>query len=742
MSSIFISYSSKDVEAGTRLRDLLAARGYAAVFRDKDEEHGIAAGTKWAEELFAHLERADIVVFLASAASLASPWCHTELAVGVARGKHMVQVSLHKEPVHPVLADRQALPPEPDLDQLVDALVAALSQVGFGPGDTFTWDPHRSPYPGLGRLDADHAAVLFGRDAEIGACIGRLSGPRPLPLLVSGPSGSGKSSLIRAGVLPRIARVQGTRVLPVVEPGNSPLQRVALAFAAGGDGGDRPDTAALIADRNGFAFAVDRLVASGTGRVVLFLDQAEDLTTRADAAQVEDLVARLRAVDPDRLVVISAVRSASLEAWLQDPNLAWLGQADPVWVRPLDRSALREVIVGPAHVAGIRFEPEDLVERIVDDTAQGNALPLLAALLEELTASHSRLSPAVITAARYGEVGPVARVIERRAQAASDDIRARRRVAETAVIDAYLRLVEMDDDGAVTSAEVPVDDVPPSVREIFDDLERHRLVTRDQRVVAADGGGTSGPELVPGAARTVEVVAATHEAIFRAWPAVAAAIRARRSDLEIRTWLRRDARTWTESYRGEAALTGGRLAFARDWANRNPEEVTSDIRSYVRAAIRQQQRRRLLTVAVPVLAVVAVVVGGLAVLAFSEAQRADAARAEADALRIAGDARAALDSRPDLGLLLAMEAATRSDAAEPAAMPLVALTQGPGPRRFEDVGQRLESAALDRAGTRARRSPRSPGTVTCSPCPTMGQRSPSRGRTGSRFTRGVRRRHG
>ena len=148
-------------------------------------------------------------------------------------------------------------------------------------------------------------------------------------------------------------------------------------------------------------------------------------------------------------------------------------------------------------------------------------------------------------------------------------------------------------------------------------------------------------------------------------------------------------------------LTGGRLAFARDWANRNSEEVTSDIRSYVRTALRQQQRRRFVTVAGPVLAVVAVFVGGLAVLAFSEAQRADAARAEADALRIAGDARAAFDSRPDLGLLLAMEAATRSDAAEPAAMPLVALTQGPGPRRFEDVGQRLEAAELDSAGTRA-----------------------------------------
>ena len=51
MTAIFISYSSTDVEAGTRLRDLLAARGYAAVFRDKDPEHGIAAGTRWAAEL-------------------------------------------------------------------------------------------------------------------------------------------------------------------------------------------------------------------------------------------------------------------------------------------------------------------------------------------------------------------------------------------------------------------------------------------------------------------------------------------------------------------------------------------------------------------------------------------------------------------------------------------------------------------------------------------------------------------
>ena len=629
MTSIFISYSSTDVEVGTRLRDLLDARGYAAVFRDKDPEHGIAAGTRWAAELFSNLERADVIVFLASEASLASPWCHTELAVGVARGKHIVQVSQQKVPVHRVLADRQAMAPEPDLDRLVDALIANLSAVGFGPGDEFSWDVDRSPYPGLGRLDRDHAAVLFGRDAEVGACLQRLSGPRPLPLLVSGPSGSGKSSMVRAGVLPRLERQQGTRVLPVVEPGDSPLQRVALAFAM--DQGEA-DAAKMIADPKGLAFAVDRAVAGGATRVVLFLDQAEDLIARADRAQMSDLMTRLQAVDPDRLVVISAVRSMSLDAWLQEPALAWLGQADPVWVRPLGREALREVVVGPAHIAGIRFEPETLVDRIVEDTAQGNALPLLAALLEELAEGHSRLTPAVITAKRYEEIGPVARVIERRATEATSDIRARRGIPESSVIDAFLRLVEVDDEGTVTGADVVLDDVPAEVRDVFEDLERFRLVTRDQRIVAA----TAAPGDGAATGRSVEVARAVHEEIFRAWPAIAAEIRTRRTDLETRTWLRHDAQSWDNEGRGNSNLTGGRLNVARAWRERNPGEVTPVVDDFIRQSRRQATRRQAVMYAVPVLAVVALAVGVLAFQAYSEAQRANAARDEADALRHRG----------------------------------------------------------------------------------------------------------
>jgi len=695
LSSIFISYSSKDVGSGRRLRDLLEARGYATVFRDRDEERGIPAGTKWATELFSNLDRSEIVVFLASTASLKSPWCHTELAVAVARGKHVVQVAQTKVPTHPLLTDRQTIPPEADLERLIDKLVAALSRVGFPPGDPFTWDPNRSPYPGLRRLDTDHAAVFFGRDPERALCLERLAGPRPAPLLVSGPSGSGKSSLIRAGVLPRLALQEGTLVLPVVEPGNSPLERVALAFA----NADKEHARPAIDDPGSFGSAVDRLLAGGATRVVLFLDQAEDLVTRAPKAEVSDLVRRLEAIDPERLVLIAAVRSASLDGWLQEPALAWLSRADPVWVRPLDRNALREVILRPAQVAGIRFDPPELVDRILDDTGEGNALPLLAALLGELTKSHSRLSPVVVTSKQYDTIGPVGKVIEQWAAAATADIRARRGVDEAGVIDAYLRLVEIDEDGQVTAAEVRVDELPTDVREIFADLEQHRLVVRDQRIVAAraaeiDGGNGTG-------SRSVEVISAVHEEVFRSWPALAASIKSRRTDLEIRTWLRRDARQWRESGGGQVSLAGGRLGLAREWSERHPAEVTTDIRAYLRTARNQLMLRRVLTFAVPALAIVAIVVGALAVQAIREAQRANAAQTETDALRIAGEARAAFASRLDLGLLLAIEAAARSQDLQTRSTPLVGLTQGPGPRRFEIVGQPIEGGAIDDAGHRA-----------------------------------------
>ena len=690
MSSVFLSYSSKDVKLATRIQELLEERGYD-VFRDKDRDEGIPAGTKWAEELFLNLERFRIVVFLATPASLESRWCHTELAVAMARRKHVVQISTRKEPVHPVLAATQSIGPIRDVEELVDKLVADLGRVGLGPRDSASWDPNVSPYPGLERLTEKYAAVLFGRDDDIELVIDRLERPKPAPVLVVGPSGSGKSSLIRAGVVPELKRRPRNTVLPVVDPGDDALRSVALELERADPKSNAED---LIKDPAAFALAIERLAANtDDGRVVLVIDQAEDLVLPANRARAVELVERLQAIDRDRLAVIVVLRSASLDPWMLDTEIGALTPGDPVQIRPLDRAALREVILGPAQLAGIRIEPDTLVEQILDDTVQGEALPLLAALLQELTKNHSRMNPAVITPIEYAAVGPVSRVIERRAQAAVDDVKVKVGRFEADVVDSYLRLVAIDESRQPVRTQLVAEGLPADVAAIFGILEDYRLVTRDRRAIpiSANAPATPGAGQPPAAQ---EILMAVHEAVFRAWTALKAAIDARLDALRIRTWLRHDAEEWAGSKRGQVSLTGGRLDLALEWSRDNADEVTPEIKAYLDKAKGQRRRGRIARLAVAGLAAVVLAVG---VVAFQAVQ----ARNDAEASRLAADARANFGTRLDLGLLLALEARAKSGDPRFQAMPLVGLSQGPGPRRFGGPQSPTDSAALSADGSRA-----------------------------------------
>jgi WD40 repeat protein len=191
-----------------------------------------------------------------------------------------------------------------------------------------------------------------------------------------------------------------------------------------------------------------------------------------------------------------------------------------------------------------------------------------------------------------------------------------------------------------------------------------------------------------------DVMMAVHDEVFRAWPALAEAISERRADLQVRTWLRRDADAWFTTGRGQVQLVGGRLEIALDWARRNPAQVNGPVGAYLVAARRQRWRRRLLAIIAPILAVIVIVVGVLAV-------QANDARRNAEALRLAADARAAFDSRLDLGLLLALQARARSTDLQVQAVTLVGLTRGAGPRQYTGPGTPITSGALDQTGSHA-----------------------------------------
>ncbi|WP_410791041.1 TIR domain-containing protein [Kribbella sp. C-35] len=687
MSGLFLSYAHVDRVPAKQLQKSLQRAGYQ-VFLDTDPDGGIPAGTLWADELHRNIERSDIVVFLASVASLASPWCHTELSVAVARRKHVVQVSRSEVGVHPVLAARQVLPAARSVSDIVPHLLDDLEKAGFGPSDRGAWDPNRSPYPGLFRLTAEYAPVFFGREDEIDDLMHRVFGPKPAPILVVGASGSGKSSLLRAGVLARLERRKKIIVLPPIEPGQNPLGRFAFALAARDPALD-PDR--ISTAPRGIADAVDRLTVHGD-RVVAFIDQAEDLLTVDDPQRTTDLLDQLKDVDRDRLTLLVALRSASMDAWGKDQRFSAISSSKPIWVRPLDRDGLRDVILGPAKEAGITFEPRQLVEAILDDTGDGRALPLLAALLEELAEGHSRVHPATIDKARYELVGPVERVIERRAGLAAAQARSELGMTDEQVIQAFLRLAELDDRGNVVRTEQEVASLSPTLRRLFEVFERHRLVIRDLRTPAPDEKRYVEP---------VEIITAVHEVVFTAWPALANAVDEQRGDLVLRSRLRREAEHWASAGGGVVSLTGARLERANEWRKRHPDDVSPELGQYLNAATHQRRRRRTLTVATPILAAVAAVVTVFAVLLFRQVGVANEARRTTDALRLVGESESAQRMRPDLSLLLALEAAARGGDPRAVNAPFVALTRGAGPRRYQQIPARLAEGAFSAAGARA-----------------------------------------
>ena len=687
MSGLFLSYAHLDRVPAKQLQRSLQRADYQ-VFMDTDAVGGIPAGTLWADELYRNIERADIVVFLASEASLASPWCHTELSVAVARRRHVVQVSLSEVGIHPVLSARQALPAAQSVSDIVQRLLADLEKSGFAPSERGIWDPNRSPYPGLFRLTAEYAPVFFGRDDEIDDIMNRLFGPKPAPILVVGASGSGKSSLLRAGVLARLERRKGIIVLPPIEPGQNPLGRFAFALAAADPALD-PDR--ISTAPRGIADAVDRLTVHG-GRVIACIDQAEDLLTVPDPQRTTDLLDQLKDVDRDRLSLLVALRSASMEAWGKDHRLSAISSSKPIWVRPLERTGLRDVILRPAQQAGIKFEPPQLVEAILDDTGDGRALPLLAALLEELTEGHTRVHPVTVDQARYHTVGPVEHVIERRADVAAAEARSELGMTDDQVIQAFLRLAELDDRGSLVRTEQEVESLSSNLRELFEVFERHRLVIRDLRPPAADENRYVEP---------VEIITAVHEVVFTAWPALANAVDEQRSDLVLRSRLRREAQHWASAGGGVVSLTGARLERAIEWRKRHPDDVSPEMGQYLDAAAHQRRTRRTLTVATPILATVAAVVTVFAVLLFRQVGVATEARRTTDALRLVAESESAQRTRPDLSLLLALEAAARGGDPRAVNAPFVALTRGAGPRRYQRIPARLVRGAFSADGARA-----------------------------------------
>jgi WD40 repeat protein len=401
MADIFISHSGGDNEIAAAIGERIRRqRPSWSLFYDKDN---IRAGQRWQERLREELTSCRVVLALLSRNWLGSPWCFTEAVTAGFRGKDVVGIEtedlsgddLARAP--PILHERQRVRLRDGDDRAWREILEALDRSGLDPDDWFPIPPNVGPYPGLVAFDEKDAGVFFGRKQEITEYLGildTLRGPdRSQVLVISGGSGSGKSSLLRAGLIPRLRRKPEWVVIGPFEVAREPVRnlfdRLGEALAGLGLPVEGLNLSRPPADPDTLAETLDetiRRLEQATGAWVLVpLDQAEALLVGDRQASgptwlLLGALAQLLARRTRHAVLAATIRTEfvpRLEAAFAGPDIR-LRQA------PLSAlGSLAEVVEKPAERFGIELEA-GLSEQIVADVHSAEALPLLAYTLKEL----------------------------------------------------------------------------------------------------------------------------------------------------------------------------------------------------------------------------------------------------------------------------------------------------------------------------------------------------------------------
>jgi WD40 repeat protein/DNA-binding SARP family transcriptional activator len=538
------------------------------------------------------------------------------------------------------------------------------------------------PYKGLATFDSEDAEYFFGRERLVAELVARLVGA-PL-LAVVGPSGSGKSSVLRAGLLPALAG----GVLPgsddwaqaLIRPGEHPMREL------------RRTTRRLARE----------------WRSVLAVDQFEELFTACqDEEERAEFVAALVRAARDRsgdCVVVLAVRADFYGRCAAYPELSRLLGANHVLVGPMSRDELQRAIERPAQRVGLSVEPELVDALLTDVEGQPGALPLLSTALLELWRQRDRRRLRLAAYARSGGVqGAVARLAED-AFVRLDPLQ--QAVARTLL----LRLADEEESGAIVRRRIGLAEL-----EAEGDTEVAGVVAglTDRRLLTVSDGA-------------VEVA---HEALLREWPRLRAWLDEDVQGRRLHRQLSDAARAWDADARDPDGLyRGARLASALDWAAEHEPELNATERAFLddsrSASGRAQRRLRVVLAGVAALLVLAVIAGAVAL---DQRGNARAGATAADAQRLGAQALVADDL--DRGLLLARQGVALNDSVQTRGNLLAALLKSPaaiGVLRGD--GDRLRSldlspdertlAVIDNDGTlsfvdtRTRRPAARPQTVS------------------------------
>jgi WD40 repeat protein/basic membrane lipoprotein Med (substrate-binding protein (PBP1-ABC) superfamily)/DNA-binding SARP family transcriptional activator/energy-coupling factor transporter ATP-binding protein EcfA2 len=620
------------------------------------------------------------------------------------------------------------LEPSPETQHLFEQLISGEKLptiLGFPEPPTITIPeelptPGSPPYKGLEYFDTRDAGLFFGREKLTAHLARRLHDGEQL-LFVVGASGSGKSSLVRAGLIPAVK--QGKPLINdstppkdspnwlfhVIQPTSKPLEMLADSLCR--DETSQQARTDLIDDLHQEARTLHRCARrlcqdQHAPRLLLVVDQFEELFTlcQDEGQRVAFIDNLLTAVAPDldgSTSVVVTLRADFYSQCAQYPELRQQLAAHQEFIGPMSSQELRLAIEEPARRGAWELETGlvDLILRDVRD--QPGSLPLLShALLETWRRRRGR----ILTLKSYAESGSVHGAIARTAETIYQQ--ALNDVQQAIARQIFLRLTELGEDAPETrrraqvSELLPSAELQPEVEAVLEKLVAARLVTVSENYAEV-----------------------SHEALIREWPTLHGWLEEDRKGFQLHRHLTEAALTWESMERDDSILfRGARLASTIEWADEHEDEVNILEREFLAASIvlserqqqeREKQLRRLRWLSAGLAAVLLITI---LIAAFAVNQRSLARKEATLAIsrQLAAAAVSNLESDPELGILLALEAVAEAQDAgllvpkeaqealhqslqvSRLEMVIAAHTSGIREIKFSPDGERLVSVGKDR----------------------------------------------
>jgi WD40 repeat protein len=544
----------------------------------------------------------------------------------------------------------------PDDPGALRDLIHAVKGIPYGPDPVSNpVDGGTSPYRGLLPFYEEHAEFFFGRDGDLQRLAERLKSTNLVTVL--GPSGSGKSSLVCAGLIPLLRNAAAADrpdwLIRVLRPGSRPLAAIAaqlLTLTAERSMNETVDQ--LATDRRTLHLSTilglrDR--PPGT-RLLLVIDQFEEIFTLCpdedERRRLLDNLHYAASVPGGPTTFVLTLRGDFYPRLAKYRDAAQLIQANHLLLGTPDTDELRQIIESPAWRVGLEIEAGLTDTILADVSAEPGILPLLQQALRE-TWRNRRGS--TLSLEGYQSAGGVRRALADRAELIFAGLDG---PAQQFARQLFLRLTQPGESAGDSRRRVDMDELAGP-----GDPQRHLAdqvlpVFIEERLLTAGSDDRTGQEWV-------EV---SHEALIRAWPRLRDWINADRAGLRIHRGLTEAAYEWRRRGRDEDVLfRGSRLAEAVEWEQENPLLLNVEEQAFLTAGqlldnrLKRSRQRRVQMI-VTSLVVALVVISSVALVAVQQGREAARQRDIAVSRDLAGQAMLRLDIDPAQSVSLAERA--------------------------------------------------------------------------------------